>query len=68
MENEKLTLMIPEFAKLTGCSKGLAYTLARQNKLPVPVIHLGGKRMVVSRKAVQALLETNANTKEYLGK
>ena len=56
-KTERLTYTIPEFAEATGCSKNLAYTLARQNKLPVPVIHLGTKRMCVSRKAVERLLE-----------
>jgi predicted DNA-binding transcriptional regulator AlpA len=55
--NERLTITIPEFAKATGCSRNLAFRLARQNKLPVPVIYLGDKRMCVSRKAVLALLE-----------
>lgn len=55
--NERLTMKIKEFAAVTGCSKNLAFRLARQNKLPVPVIHLGEKRMVVSRKAVTELLE-----------
>jgi len=49
-------MTIPEFAKATGCSRNLAYLLARQNKLPVPVIYVGDKRMVVSRKAVEKLL------------
>ena len=65
MENEKLTMSIPEFAMLTCCSKGLAYSLARQNKLPVPVIFLGEKRMCVSRSAVLALLSANTKTEEY---
>lgn len=65
MEIEKLTLTIPEFATLTGCSKNLAYSLARQNKLPVPVIHLGEKRMCLSRKSVMALLEAKTNTEEH---
>ena len=55
-DNERLTMTIPEFAEATGCSKNLAYLLARQKKLPVPVIFLGDKRMVVSRRAVLALL------------
>ncbi|MBA7606587.1 hypothetical protein ES703_13737 [subsurface metagenome] len=55
-DNEKLTMTIPEFAAATGISKNLAYDLARREKLPVPVIKLG-KRMVLSRKAVLALLE-----------
>ena len=55
-DNERLTMTIPEFAEATGISKNLAYDLARREKLPVPVIKLG-KRMVLSRKAVLALLE-----------
>jgi excisionase family DNA binding protein len=55
-KNARLTMTIPEFAELTGCSKNLAYSLARQGKLPVPVIHLGAKRMCVPRKAVMELL------------
>jgi excisionase family DNA binding protein len=57
--SERLTMTIPEFAKATGCSKNLAYSLARQGKLPVPVICLGARRMVVSRRAVEQLLEGN---------
>ncbi|MBI4215918.1 MAG: helix-turn-helix domain-containing protein [Chloroflexi bacterium] len=56
MKAERLTMTIPEFAEATGCSKNLAYTLARQNKLPVPVIRLGQKRICVSRAAVLRLL------------
>jgi predicted DNA-binding transcriptional regulator AlpA len=55
--NERLVFTINEFAKVTGISRNLAYSLARQDKLPVPVIHLGEKRMVVSRHAVERLLE-----------
>ena len=55
-DNGRLTMTIPEFAAATGISKNLAYALAREDRLPVPVIHLG-KRMVLSRKAVLALLE-----------
>lgn len=57
MQNdERLTTTIPEFAKLAGVSKNQAYSLAKADRLPVPVIHLG-KRLVLSRKAVLALLE-----------
>jgi len=55
-DNQRLTMTIPEFAEAAGISKNLAYDLARREKLPVPVIKLG-KRMVLSRKAVLALLE-----------
>lgn len=54
--SERLTMTIPEFAKATGCSKNLAYLLARADKLPVPVIKIGSKRMCVSRRAVEKLL------------
>jgi len=56
-DNERLTMTISQLAVAIGCSRYLAYSLARQNKLPVKVIFLGEKRMVVSRKAVLALLE-----------
>jgi hypothetical protein len=55
--NERLTMTIPEFAEAVKCSKNLAYILAREDRLPVKVIHLGEKRMCVSRRAVLALLE-----------
>ena len=56
MSVDSLTMTIPEFAAVCSISRGLAYDLARRDKLPVPVIKLG-KRMVLSRKAVEALLE-----------
>jgi len=59
MNNDSLTMTIPEYAKTVGCSRGLAYQLAKKNRLGVKVIHIGAKRMVVSRKAVLALLEGN---------
>ena len=57
--NGRLTMTLTEFAAATGCSRNLAYLLARQDKLPVPVIFLGSKRMCVSRRAVEALLATD---------
>jgi len=57
-DDGRLTMTIPEVAAAVGCSRNLAYDLARQDKLPIPVIRLG-KRLVVSRKAVLALLEGN---------
>lgn len=57
MQNsERLTMTIPEFAEVSGISKNLAYSLARQDSLPVPVIKLG-KRMVLSRRIVEKLLQ-----------
>ena len=53
---ERLTMNIPEFARLYGCSRHLAYKLARRNELPVNVIFIGSKLMVLSRAAVMELL------------
>jgi predicted DNA-binding transcriptional regulator AlpA len=55
MSADSLTMSIPEAAKAFGISRGLAYDLARRDKLPVPVIKLG-RRLVLSRRAVEALL------------
>lgn len=52
---DTLTMTIPEAAKALGISRGLAYDLARQDKLPVRVIKLG-KRMLVSRIALERIL------------
>ena len=56
-DKERLTMTIGEFAEVMGCSRNTAYSLARTDSLPVPVIHIGAKRMCLSRKAVIALLE-----------
>jgi len=54
-DSECLTLGISSVAKALGISRGLCYQLARRGELPIPVIHLG-KRMVVSRQAIERLL------------
>ncbi|MCZ6580025.1 MAG: helix-turn-helix domain-containing protein [Nitrospirae bacterium] len=55
MDREKRqTLNIPEAAKVLGISRGSAYGLAAQGKLPV--IHLGLKRMVVPIVALERML------------
>ena len=59
MVTENLTMTIPEVAKALGISRGTCYALARQGLLPVPVIKLGEKRMVVSRRALERLLSGN---------
>ena len=51
---ERLTLNISEAAKVLGISRGLAFELAAQGKLPV--IHLGLKRMVVPIVALERML------------
>ncbi len=57
MSSDRLTMTIPEVAKMLGISRGLAYELAKRDELPVKVLRLGGKRMVVSRKALECILE-----------
>ena len=61
-DSERLTMTIPQFAAACSISRGLAYDLARRNELPVPVIRLG-RRMVLSRKAVEAVLAQAGNGK-----
>ena len=56
-DSECLTLTIAETAELLGISRNLAYSLAKRDELPVKVIRLGERRMVVSRKALMALLD-----------
>ena len=55
----RATLTVSEAAAVLGISRGLAYELARQEKLPV--IRLG-RRIIVPRAALERLLEaTNGN-------
>jgi excisionase family DNA binding protein len=49
------TLTIEEAAVRLGIDRGTAYRLARQDKLPTPVIRLG-KRMVVGRAGLDRVL------------
>ncbi len=51
----RLTLTIPEAASMLGISKGLAYAMAAENRLP-GVLRLG-RRLVVSRAALLRALE-----------
>ena len=60
---DTLTMTIPEIAKILGISRGLAYDLARRDALPVPVIKLG-RRMVLSRKAVEKVLSGNTEVSD----
>lgn len=53
---EKLTLSVAEAAAILGISRNLAYELARRGELP-GVIKLGQKRLVVSRQAIERLLQ-----------
>ena len=60
MEDKELTYSVEKCAKLLGISRNLAYTLARQGKLP-GVLKLGQKRLVVSKVAIEKLLQGCGN-------
>ena len=51
---EKLTLSVPETAKLLGISRAHAYELVARNELPA--IRLG-RRLVIPRQAIETLLQ-----------
>ena len=57
MEKERLTLTVEEAGGLLGISRSLAYEMARTGALPTLRF---GKRIVVPRKAVEAMLERPA--------
>ena len=56
MSVERLTYSISEACALLGISRNLGYELARRGELP-GTIKLGQKRLVVSRIAVEKLLQ-----------
>ena len=57
--NERLTYSIPEVCVLLGISRNLGYELARRGELPA--IRLGEKRLVISRVALERMLDGNGN-------
>ena len=54
-QSPRQTLDIPEVARALGIDRSTAYALAKEDRLPVPVIRLG-RRIVVSRAAVERVL------------
>ncbi len=58
MEGKKLTVSVAEAAAMLGISRNLGYLLARQGQLP-GVLKLGQKRLVVSKVAIEKLLQGN---------
>ncbi len=60
MENKsqnKLTITVPEAARMLGISRGLAYEMAREGTIPTLRF---GRRMVIPLVAIERLLqETN---------
>jgi len=54
MEGKSLTVTVEQAGKLLGISRGLAYQMAREGK--IPTIRFG-KRLVVPRWAISRLLQ-----------
>jgi len=63
VNTQKMTLSIPEVAEMLGISRNLAYELAARGELP-GLIHLGQKRVVCSRLAIDRLLQGESKLKE----
>jgi excisionase family DNA binding protein len=57
VEQERATLTVEEAGGLLGISRSLAYEMARTGALPILRF---GKRIVIPRKAVEAMLERPA--------
>lgn len=53
-DNERLTLSIPEVARILGISRNLAYELAKQGK--IPALRLSVRRLVVPKDALERML------------
>ena len=56
---EKLTITVPEAARILGISRGLAYQMARDGTLPVLRF---GRRLVVPWAAIERLLQETDTT------
>lgn len=56
MSDEKLTLNVAEVAKLLGISRGLAYQLVKEGKLPVIPL---GKRLLIPKAQLYRMLEND---------
>ena len=54
MNEQKLTMTIDEASVLLGIGRSLAYQMAHNGQLPVLRL---GKRLLVSRKAFEAMLD-----------
>ena len=55
MEDDSLTMSVPEAGKLIGCGRALAYKLAREQKV-IPVIKLGTRKLRVPKAALEKML------------
>jgi len=62
-DSQRRTLTIPEAAAWLGISRAAAYELAANDRLPVPTIR-AGKRLLVSRAALERLVDASPDTGE----
>lgn len=60
MPDEKLTLSVSECAKALSVSRGLAYQMAREGRLPTLKF---GRRLLVPRAALEKMLAGAGNGK-----
>jgi len=56
---KKLTITVPEAARLLGISRGLAYEMAREGAIPTLRF---GRRVVVPLAAIERLLQESNKT------
>ena len=54
MEEKRLTVTVEEAGRMLGISRGLAYQMAREKRLPTIRF---GKRLVVPKWAIEHLLQ-----------
>ena len=59
----RATMTVEEAAERLGISRTLAYELANSGRLPVPILRLG-RRIVVSRWALERVLQAEASAGE----
>ena len=64
--DERKTLTVVEAAKILGIGRNTAYELARQGKLP-GALRLG-RRILVSRQALEAFLEGKGDADSAAGR
>ena len=59
MEEKRLTVTVEEAGRMLGISRGLAYQMAREKRLPTIRF---GKRLVVPKWAIEHLLQVPQET------
>jgi excisionase family DNA binding protein len=64
ISDRRQTMNIEEAARILGINRSTAYDLAARDELPVPVIRLG-RRMVVSKRALDDLLAAQHSTTNH---